>query len=329
MKTINQQKAPALLVLIAFAIVYIVWGSTFFFIRVAVHSFPPMLMGAFRFITAGLLLMGWCLYKGDKIWNKKDIINSGISGILLLFVATGIVIWVEQTLPSAIVAITIAAEPVWLVFMDKTNWRINFKSKSIVSGLIIGFAGVVLLFGEQLSKAFGGGQNSPTILALILLALGPIAWCAGSLYSKNKASETPARVNTAWQMLIGGMAFLPASFARHELNGFNIHNVPTQAWGAMVYLVIFGSIAAYSAYIWLLKVRTATQVSTHSYVNPVIAVLLGVMFAGEQITGLQIGGLMIILFSVALINLDKYRKAVKPENKIVEMSLDREVLEAC
>src|SRR3569833_1274409 len=126
MKTINQQKAPALLVLIAFAIVYIVWGSTFFFIRVAVHSFPPMLMGAFRFITAGLLLMGWCLYKGDKIWNKKDIINSGISGILLLFVATGIVIWVEQTLPSAIVAITIAAEPVWLVFMDKTNWRINF-----------------------------------------------------------------------------------------------------------------------------------------------------------------------------------------------------------
>lgn len=328
MKTINQ-KAPALLVLLAFAIVYIVWGSTFFFIRVAVQGFPPMLMGAARFITAGLLLMAWCLYKGDKIWNKRDIINSGISGILLLFVATGIVIWVEQTLPSAIVAITIAAEPVWLVFMDKSNWRVNFKSRSIVSGLVIGFAGVILLFGEQLSQAFAGGQNSPTVLTLVLLALGPIAWCAGSLYSKNKSSETPARVNTAWQMLIGGMAFLPASLARHELNSFNIHNVSHQVWGAMAYLVIFGSIAAYSAYIWLLKVRPATQVSTHSYVNPVIAVLLGVMFAGEQITSLQIGGLAIILFSVALINLDKYRKAIKSENKVVEMSLDRGVFEAC
>lgn len=333
MKTINQQKAPALLVLIAFATVYIVWGSTFFFIRMAVHGFPPMLMGAMRFTTAGLLLLGWCIYKGDKIWNKKDIINSAVSGILLLFVATGIVIWVEQTLPSAIVAITIAAEPVWLVFMDKGNWRVNFKNKSIVSGLIIGFAGVILLFGEQLSKALGGGQNSPTILALILLALGPIAWCAGSLYSKNKSSNSPARLNTAWQMIIGGLAFIPASFARHEFSGFNIRSVPTQAWMAMVYLIIFGSIAAYSAYIWLLNVRTATQVSTHSYVNPVIAVLLGVMFAGEQITGLQIGGLVIILFSVLLINLDKYRKAAKkekrPVNKIVEIPLNSKVLEAC
>ncbi len=329
MKSISQQKAPALLVLSAFAIVYIVWGSTFFFIRLAVQGFPPMLMGAIRFTTAGFLLMGWCVYKGDKIWNKKDIINSGISGILLLFVATGIVIWVEQTLPSAIVAITIAAEPVWLVCMDKSNWLINFKNKSIVLGLIIGFAGVIILFGEQLSKAFGGGQNAPAVLTLILLALGPIAWCAGSLYSKNKGSETPARVNTAWQMLIGGMAFLPASLARHELNGFNIHNVSNQVWGAMAYLVIFGSIAAYSAYIWLLKVRPATQVSTHSYVNPVIAVLLGVMFAGEQITRLQIGGLVIILLSVLLINSDKYRKPVKPENNTVKLPLSREVLEAC
>ncbi|HEY8929281.1 MAG TPA: EamA family transporter [Mucilaginibacter sp.] len=328
MKNISQ-KAPALLVIIAFAVVYIVWGSTFFFIRMAVQGFPPMLMGAMRFITAGLILLTWCKLKGDKLWVKKDVINSGVSGILLLFVATGIVIWVEQTLPSAIVAITIAAEPVWLVLMDKGNWRSNFRNRSIIGGLIIGFAGVILLFGEQLRQTLGGHSGSASILALILLLLGPIAWCAGSLYSKNKNSNSPARVNTAWQMLIGGMAFIPASFARHEFTGFSFQQVPAQAWMAMIYLVIFGSIAAYSAYIWLLQVRPATQVSTHSYVNPVIAVLLGVMFAAEHISALQMGGLVIILLSVLLINLDKYREAGKHTETTPVIPMKGEVLEAC
>jgi len=334
MKTI-QQKAPALLVIIAFATVYIVWGSTFFFIRMAVHGFPPMLMGALRFITAGLLLLGWCKFKGDKIWVKKDVINSGISGILLLFVATGIVIWVEQTLPSAVVAITIAAEPVWFVLMDKANWRVNFKNRSIIMGLMVGFVGVILLFGEQLSKTFGAGHNATSIGAIGLLLLGPIAWCAGSLYSKNKNSDSPARVNTAWQMLIGGLTFIPAAFAHNEFSGFSFQQVPTQAWMAMIYLVIFGSIAAYSAYIWLLQVRPATQVSTHSYVNPVIAVLLGTLFAAEQISALQVGGLVVILLSVLLINLDKYRSAVKerkpeaPVVKLAELQANDKVLKAC
>ena len=335
MTTINQQKAPALLVIIAFATVYIVWGSTYFFIQMAVHNFPPMLMGALRYITAGLLLLGWCKFKGDKIWVRKDIANSAVSGILLLFVATGIVIWVEQTLPSAIVAITIAAEPVWFVLMDKGNWRVNFKNRAIISGLVVGFAGVILLFGEQLSKALTGGHSSASFTSLALLAFGPIAWCAGSLYSKKKTSNSPARINTAWQMIIGGLAFIPASLVHHELNGFAFHQVPAQAWMALTYLVIFGSIGAYSAYIWLLQVRTATQVSTHSYVNPVIAVLLGVLFANEHISRLQVIGLVIILFSVLLINLDKYRKAskekqqAKPAAKIVEIPLKRDVLEAC
>jgi len=334
MKTI-QQKAPALLVIIAFATVYIVWGSTFFFIRMAVHGFPPMLMGALRFITAGLLLLGWCKYKGDKIWVKRDVINSGISGILLLFVATGIVIWVEQTLPSAVVAITIAAEPVWFVLMDKANWRVNFKNRSIIMGLVVGFVGVILLFGEQLSKTFGAGHSPASLASIGLLLLGPIAWCAGSLYSKNKNSDSPARVNTAWQMLIGGLAFIPAGFAHHEFRSFSFQQVPAQAWLAMVYLVIFGSIAAYSAYIWLLQVRPATQVSTHSYVNPVIAVLLGTLFAAEHISVLQIGGLVVILLSVLLINLDKYRSATKekkpaaPVIKLTELPANRKVLKAC
>lgn len=324
----DQQKASAWLVAVAFATVYIVWGSTYFFIGMAVHGFPPMLMGALRYTTAGLLLLGWCYYKGDKIWVKKDIINSAVSGMLMLFLATGIVIWVEQTMPSAMVAITVSAGPIWLVALDKANWRINFSSKATITGLVVGFAGVILLFGEQVSKALAGGHSSTSLFGIALLIFGPALWSAGSLYSKRNANTGPARLNTAWQMIIAGLAFIPAALVHHEFNGFSLSAVPAQSWLAILYLVVFGSIGAYSAYIWLLQVRPATQVSTHSYVNPVIAVLLGVLFANEGISILQISGLVIILASVLLINLAKYRQAkpvdlkpVKEDNEAVYINI--------
>ena len=316
------QKPSSLLVIIAFATVYIVWGSTYFFIQMAIQGIPAMMMGAIRYTIAGLLMLGWCALKGDKIWIKRDVINSAVSGLLMLAIGNGIVIWVEQALPSAMVAIMISANPIWFVVLDKRNWRENLTSTATVLGLIIGFAGVILLFGEQVANALGGTHDDAKIWGVGLLVLGPIAWAAGSLYSKYKGSSSPARVNTAWQMLIAGIAFLPASALHNEFKGFDITQVPLQSWMAVIYLIIFGSIAAFTAYVWLLQVRPATQVSTHSYVNPVIAVLLGVLFAQEHISWLQIGGLVIILLSVLLINLAKYRKdsnekkqtETKPEN---------------
>jgi drug/metabolite transporter (DMT)-like permease len=280
-----------------------------------------MLMGAIRYISAGLLMLGWCALKGDKIWVKKDVINAAIGGIVLLGIGNGIVIWVEQVLPSAMVAIMVSANPIWFVVLDKRNWRENLRSTAIIVGLIIGFAGVILLFGEQVANTMGGTHDSAKIWGVGLLVLGPIAWSAGSLYSKYKGSSSPARVNTAWQMLVAGLAFLPASALHHEFTNFEISQVPVRAWMAVLYLIFFGSIAAFTAYVWLLQVRPATQVSTHSYVNPVIAVLLGVMFAQEHISWLQIGGLVIILVSVLLIHLAKYRKDAKDkkqaENRVV------------
>ncbi|QNK64450.1 EamA family transporter [Pedobacter sp. PAMC26386] len=313
MTQINQKKASVLMIVIAFAIVYIVWGSTYFFIQMAIKGFPPLILGALRFITAGVLLLGWCVYKGDKIWIKKDIINSGITGLLLLFVATGIVIWVEQTLPSAMVAILVSIAPIWFVLFDSVNWKVNFKSSSTIIGLLIGFAGVVLLFGEQASKALSGHHSSSMLAAMGLLLLAPISWSLGSLYAKRQTSTSPARIGTAWQMIIAGLAFIPAGFIHQEYNGFNWNDVPAESWFAVLYLIVFGSIIGFSAYVWLLRVRPATQVSTHSYVNPVIAVLLGILFAKEQISILQMAGLAIILMSVLLINLVKYRKAAKEE----------------
>ncbi|WPU94065.1 EamA family transporter [Mucilaginibacter sabulilitoris] len=290
MKTLSSYKPSALLVIIAFAIVYVVWGSTYFFIQMAVHSFPPMLLGALRFFSAGVLLLTWCAIKGDKLWVTKDIITSGVSGLLMLFVATGIVIWAERTLPSAMVAIMVSANPIWFVVLDKVNWNVNLKSRTTVAGLILGFAGVIMLFGEAISKSLAGSISYAQLNGLVLLLAGPIAWSAGSLYSKKRASDAPARVNTSWQMIISGLAFIPAALVNHEFHSFHFAQVSVQSRLAIVYLILFGSIAAFSAYIWLLKVRPATQVSTHSYVNPVIAVLLGTLFAHENISRLQIFG---------------------------------------
>jgi len=304
----TNKSASPLLVIIAFATVYIVWGSTYFFIQMAIHGIPPLLMGAMRFFTAGSLLLIWCAIKGEKLFNRNSIVPTAVTGILLLCGGNGAVIWVEQKLPSAMVAILVSAAPIWFVLLDKQSWGINFKSKSTIAGLIVGFTGVILLFGEQLDTIFAGGSVASKLPGMLLLILGSIAWSSGSLYAKHHPTEGSGAVNVAWQMIIAGLLFLPGSWLDHEFDHLNLSQVPLKAWGALSYLIVFGSIAAYSAYVWLLQVRPATQVSTYAYVNPVIAVILGMFFAGEHVSMLQIIGLVIILGSVLLINLSKYRK---------------------
>lgn len=295
------------MVIIAFAIVYIVWGSTYFFIQMAVHSFPPFTLGAVRFVLAGLLMMGWCVLNGEKIFGIPNIKHALISGVLLLFCGNGIIIWVEQSVPSGVVAITVSSAPLWFIILDKPKWSENFKSRSILAGMLIGLAGVFILFYEQVAEAIESG-SAVGIGTLGLLLLASISWAGGSLYSKYKTSEGSNVANSSWQMMAAGLTFIPCMLVRGELNGFDWSGVPTDAWLSILYLVFMGSIIGYSAYVWLLKVRTAMQVSTYAYVNPVVAVLLGVFFAGEEISLMQVVGLVIILGSVLLINMAKYRR---------------------
>lgn len=304
----TKKAAPPLLVVIAFAIVYIVWGSTYFFIQMGEHGFPPMLLGAIRFFTAGMLLITWCAIKGEKLLVWPNVKHAAVSGILLLFIANGTVIWSEQTLPSAMVAIMVSAAPIWFVVLDKPKWKENFKCLPTIIGLLIGFAGVMLLFGEQITKSLYQTDGRSRLWGMLLLVVASIAWPSGSLYSKYKATEGSVMVNTAWQMIIAGLVFLPGVFIHNELTNLNWQAIPLNSWLALIYLILFGSIAAFSAYVWLLQVRPATQVSTYAYVNPVIAVILGIFFAHENISLLQIIGLIIILGSVLLINLAKYQK---------------------
>jgi len=306
-------------VVIAFTILYIVWGSTYFFIRMSLEHIPPYILGAMRFITAGVLMLVWCIIRKEKVFSWKYIRPAVVSGLLLLFLGNGGLIWSEQYLASSLAAILLASGPIWFVLLDRSKWQENFRSKETIIGLLIGFAGVILLFGERLLHTFGAGRTATDggtvtgvgghwqVIALGVLVLSSIFWAAGSLYSKYRAAGNPNSVNAGWQMLAAGIAFVPTSWGSGELSHFHWQDVSASSWLAVLYLVTMGSLAGYSAFTWLLQVRSATQVSTHAYVNPVVAVLLGVFFAGENMSPVQLSGLAIILVSVLMINLAKYR----------------------
>jgi len=306
MPNTTKHHASPIMVIVAFAIVYIVWGSTYFFIQKTVYEIPPFLMGALRFITAGILLLLWCIIRRERVWQWNQIKHAAISGALMLFIGNGAVIWTEQTLASSLVAVLVSAAPLWFVVLDKAKWKENFKSRETIIGLIIGFAGVILLFMESTMNTFSAG-NAFQFLGLLILIIGCISWSGGSLYAKYKSTGSTS-VNTAWQMLAAGIAFVPCAFISGEEKNFHWKAVSINTWLDLSYLIFFGSLAAYSAYVWLLKVRPATQVSTYAYVNPVVAVLLGVFVGGEKMSLLQVAGLVIILTSVLLINLTKYRQ---------------------
>lgn len=307
--TVSKKPSP-FLVILAFATVYIVWGSTYYFIQVGVRYIPPMMLGAMRFMAAGLLLLGWCSVSGEGIGRWEQIRPSLITGLMMLLMGTGGVIWAEKWLPSSLVAILISSAPFWFVILDFLGWSRNFRNRSVLAGLVFGFIGVLLMFGEKMAGFFVGRISIYEVIGFTILLIGMIGWAGGSLYSKYHCSGS-ANITSAWQMLAAGLAFILGSLVLNEWEGMVWNSVPPEAWFAVIYLIVLGSLAAYSAYIWLLKVRPPAQVSTYAYVNPVIAVLLGVIFAGETMSFMQVGGFVVILGGVLLINLTKYGKSLK------------------
>jgi drug/metabolite transporter (DMT)-like permease len=302
-------KTPGTLsVILAYLTVYIVWGSTYFFISRALHGFPPFLLGGFRFVAAALIMMVWAIWKKENLFDWESIKMSAVSGFLILFVGNGVVIFVEQYVGSAWVAIIISAAPLWYVVYDKPHWKENFNSKSILTGLFLGLIGIFLLFLPNISSAYKTDRNPYERVALFALIIGSMSWVVGSLYAKYKKTDAPATVNTSWQMFFAGLYFLIGAVFTGEFKTFQFSDVTREAWYSISYLVIFGSILAYSCFVWLMEVRSPAQVSTYAYVNPVVAVLLGVFLASEHVNGLQIAGLIVILLSVLLINLNKYLK---------------------
>ncbi|MCD7976251.1 MAG: EamA family transporter [Tannerellaceae bacterium] len=294
-------------ILFAYFLIYVVWGSTYYFIGVALQGFPPFLLGALRFTTAGLILLTICCYRKEHIFKKSLIKKSAISGIVLLFIDMAVVMLAQQYLSSSLVAIIASSTTLWIMTLDVPMWKKNFRNPATVIGVIAGFLGVMLLYIEQIRSA---NQTQPhTEYGVLLLIFGCISWSLGTLYAKYCSSheeDTNNFAGSGWQMLSAGTMFwIVTLFITRDIPGMHWQDIPVASWFSVGYLILLGSIMAYSAYVWLLKVRPATEVATHAYVNPFIAVLIGTTLGKEHVTWIQITGLMIILCSVMLINKKK------------------------
>lgn len=291
-------------VLAAFTAIYLIWGSTYLAILVGLHTIPPFLLSGMRFATAGAILLLWCLAKGQRP-PRHAVGKHALAGILMLSVGTGAVVWVEQYIPSGLAATIVASMPFWFVLLDYKQWPFNFSNGLVLSGVLVGFAGILYLFGA------GSAILNVQLFAMLALLGGCICWAAGSLYLKYRPAEMPTTLGAGIQMLAAGMFSLLVSAQQGEMVGFSLAAVSAKSWLGLGYLISFGSLIGYLSYVWLLRIRPAVQVGTYAYINPVVAVLLGWLVAAEPFAWRQLAALGIILGGVLLINFPKYRTLAK------------------
>ncbi|MDR0757957.1 MAG: EamA family transporter [Tannerella sp.] len=286
----------------AYFLIYVVWGSTYYFIGVALEGLPPFLLGAIRFSVAGALLLGWCCFRGEPVFRSSLIRKSAVSGIVLLFVDMAVVMLAQQYLDSSLVAIIASSTAIWIMALDVPMWKRNFHNAATLTGILIGFLGVIMLYIEQLKP---DATHPHREYGVLILVFGCISWSLGTLYAKYRsaaAEEVNAFAGSAWQMLFASAMFWLCSFITGDAGHTDLTKVPATTWFSLAYLIVFGSLMAYSAYVWLLKVRPATEVGTHAYVNPIVAVLIGTTLGKEHVTPVQIAGLAVILLGVMLVS---------------------------
>lgn len=286
----------ALGVAAALATVYVVWGSTYLGIALAIETLPPLLMAAVRFLVAGALLYAIARrFEGTRAArpDRRQWLAALLTGTFLLGVGNGGVSWAQQTVPSGIAALVIASIPLWIALLDRAFFGQRLGRMTVL-GIAVGFAGVALL----VNPTGGGGVDPVGGLVLVLAALG---WSAGTLLSRGQRLTVPPLVGAGMQMLCGGAVLTVAGIAAGELGAVRLEETSARSLAAVAYLIVFGSILAFSAYVWLLRNASTSLVATYAYVNPVVAVFLGWLVLGEGITGrtLLAGG--VILAAVALI----------------------------
>jgi drug/metabolite transporter (DMT)-like permease len=278
-------------------------------------------MAASRFLIAGLILLTYALLKGEQIPDAKSVGKISLAGILMLSVGNAFLAWVEQYLPSGLAAVLVATVPLWFVIFDKRQWKFYFSNKQIIIGLIVGFAGVILLFaGKGSSDLFDSRMK---IISLFILFVCTIGWTIGSLYSKYQKINGSTLMKVAIQMLAAGVVNFVGGFILREQQGFILKNISWQSVGALAYLIVMGSLVAYMAYVWLLSIRPASLVGTYAYVNPVVAVFLGWLIAGEHVNTQKIIGLLIVIVGLVIVNLSKEKKTANVEsypNKLNKVS---------
>jgi drug/metabolite transporter (DMT)-like permease len=283
-------------IIAAFAAVYIIWGSTYLAIRLAVETIPPFLMSGTRFLLAGGGLYMWMRFTGAEKPTLQHWKSATIVGVMLLVIGNGGVSWAEQFVPSGITALLIAITPLWFVVFDWWNRGIK-PTASTIGGLILGTIGILVLIDPV--ELVGGEQVD--LLGAFVLLIATMTWAWGSLYSRHAEMPSSPLLATAMEMLSGGILLLLFSAVSGEFLQLHPSTITTQSIFSLLYLVIFGSLVAFTSYIWLLKAVRPAIVSTYAYVNPVIAVFLGWLIAGEPLGGRVLLAASIIVAAVALI----------------------------
>ncbi len=300
---------PPLAVGLAFAVVYVIWGSTYLAIRWSVETMPPLLMGAVRFLTAGTFLYVWFHARGMARPRTKQWKAAAISGGLLLGGGNGAVVVAVQWVPSGLAALLVGTVPLWIVLVDwLAGARVRPTTRSAI-GVVVGFAGIALLAG---SPGVGGGGAGEACGAGWVLA-GSLSWAAGSIYSKYATGLPRPGPLVSMQMLAGGGILLFMSLAAGEPFSFDASAVSLKSALALIYLITFGAMVAYAAYIWLLTVVSPAKATTYAYVNPVVAMFLGWALADEPLTFRSLGAAAIILGAVVLITTEA--RTPQAENK--------------
>ncbi|MBI2619338.1 MAG: drug/metabolite exporter YedA [Ignavibacteriales bacterium] len=293
-------------IILAFAAVYVIWGSTYLAIRFAVETLPPFLMAGIRFIIAGGFLYTFLRLRGAARPTPIHWKSASIVGAALLLIGNGGVSWAEQFVPSGITALLIAIVPLWFVVLDW--WQRGVQpTLAVIGGLILGTVGVLVLVDPA---ELVGGEAVHLGGAFVLL-VATISWAAGSLYSRRAELPSSPLLATAMEMLSGGVMLLIVSAASGELVPMEIPSINPRSWIALGYLVVFGSLVAFSAYIWLLSHVQPTMVSTYAYVNPVIAVFLGWLLGGEIIGERILLAAAMIVGAVALITSFSARRSAQ------------------
>lgn len=290
-------------IIVAYSLIYVVWGSTYYFIGVCLRDFPPFVLGTLRFVVAGTILLVACKMRGELLFRRGLILKSAVCGIILLFVDQGVIMFAQRYVSSSLVAIMASSTAVWIMLLDVPQWRRNFRSVSIVAGIVLGFIGVAMLYLEQLNMQRPGGSHYE--YGVLLLIGGCISWACGTLYSKyhiRDNGDEGGLASSAWQMLGAGIVFALCAGLSGDFSRLQLSAVSSVSWLSLSYLIVFGSMMAYTAYIWLLRVRPATEVATHAYVNPVVAVVIGAGLGHENVTLIQLSGLAVILISVMMVN---------------------------
>jgi drug/metabolite transporter (DMT)-like permease len=282
---------------LAFASVYLIWGSTYLAIKFAIETIPPFLMAGVRFLISGLILYGWARMKGAPAPTRIYWKSAAVVGVLLLLGGNGGVVWAEQRVASGVAALIVAIVPVWIALME---WRAPGGKKpgwQVTAGLAAGTVGLLLLASPG-EAALGARVD---LIGAAVLVFATLCWAVGSIKAKHSPLPDSPLLSTGMEMLAGGAALVVMGAATGELGQVNFAAMSGKSLLSLLYLTTFGSLVGFTAYIWLLRVGSPTRAATYAYVNPVVAVFLGWLLAGESITPRTVLATLVIVGGVVLI----------------------------